>query len=77
MGARSKNRGPAPSERHRSPKRSWPAASAISVAVIGLGIAISATVNPLLGRAIHWDWMAVAAPALFVALTVVLRNRWA
>ena len=45
-------------------KRSWPWSVAVSV-----GIAISATVNPLFDRAVHWDWM--------VGLAVALRNRWA
>ena len=40
-------------------------------------LSISATVNPLFGRAVHWDWMAVLAPTLVVTLTMVLRNRWA
>jgi len=58
-------------------KRGWTASILFSVAVVGVGIAISATVNPLFGRAVHWDWMAVLAPALLVALTMALRNRWA
>ena len=58
-------------------KRSWTASVAFRGAVVGVGILISATVNPLFGRAVHWDWMAVLAPALLVALTMALRNRWA
>ena len=58
-------------------KRSWTASMAFSVALVGVGILLSATVNPLFGRAVHWDWMAVLAPTLFVTMTVVLRNRWA
>ena len=50
-------------------KRSWPWSVAVSVGVVGVGIAISATVNPLSDRAVHWDWM--------VGLAVALRNRWA
>jgi hypothetical protein len=58
-------------------KRSWPLSVAASVAVVGVGIAISATVNPLFDRAVHWDWMAVLAPVLLIGLAVALRNRWA
>ena len=58
-------------------KRSWARSVAISVAVVGVGIVISATVNPLFDRAVHWDWMAVLAPMLLVGLAVALRNRWA
>lgn len=55
-------------------KRSWPRSVAVSV---GVGIAISATVNPLFDRAVHWDWMAGLVPVLWVGLAVALRNRWA
>ena len=58
-------------------KRSWAWSVAVSVAVVGVGIVISATVNPLFDRAVHWDGMAVLAPALLVGLAVALRNRWA
>jgi hypothetical protein len=58
-------------------KRSWMWSVAVSVAVVGVGIVISATVNPLFDRAVHWDWMAVLAPALLIGLAVALRNRWA
>ena len=58
-------------------KRSWALSVAGSVVVVGVGIAISATVNPLFDRAVQWDWMAVLAPALLIGLTIVLRNRWA
>ncbi len=58
-------------------KKSWAQSVAVSVVVVGDGIAISATVNPLFDRAVHWDWMAVLAPALLIGLTIVLRNRWA
>ena len=49
---------------------------AVAAAVVGVSILLSAAVNPLFGRAVHWDWMAVLAPTLFAALTVALRRRW-
>ena len=58
-------------------KRSWPWSVAVSVGVVGVGIVISATVNPLFDRAVHWDWMAGLVPVLLVGLAVALRNRWA
>jgi hypothetical protein len=66
-----------PGQESRTSKRSWRSAISISVAMLAVGIAVSATVNPLFGRAVHWDWMAVLAPVLLVAMTLVLRNRWA
>jgi energy-converting hydrogenase Eha subunit A len=71
------NQGHGRGESQHPAKRSWTASIAFSVVVVGVGILISATVNPLFGRAVHWDWMAVLAPVLFVTLTMVLRNRWA
>lgn len=70
-------KGPERGKADTAAKRGWTASILFSVAVVGVGMAISATVNPLFGRAVHWDWMAVLAPALFVALTMALRNRWA
>ena len=57
-------------------KRSWKASLAAAAAIVGVSILLSATVNPLFGRYVHWDWMAVAAPTLVVALAVALRRRW-
>jgi hypothetical protein len=68
-------KGPERGKADTAAKRGWTASILFSVAVAGVGMAISATANPLFGRAVHW--MAVLAPALFVALTMALRNRWA
>ncbi len=69
--------GPAPERPSGQGKRSWRAAIAISAPVLAAVIVVSATLNPLIGRAVHWDWVAVAAPVLLVAMVVALRNRWA
>ena len=57
-------------------KRSWPVALAWAGALVGASIVLSAVVNPLFGRFVHWDWMAVLAPTLFVLITLSLRRRW-
>ena len=44
--------------------------------VVGIGILLSATINPLFGRFVHWDWMAGVAPTGFAALTLAFRKRW-
>ena len=70
--------GDSPTEGRRpGGKRSWEWSLGVSLATVGVGVIISATVNPLFGRAVHWDWMAVVAPVVFVALAVAFRNRWA
>jgi len=44
--------------------------------LVGAAIILSAVVNPMFGRYIHWGWMAVLAPTLFVLFSLSLRNRW-
>ena len=57
-------------------QRSWPVSLGWTVLLVGAGVALSTTVNPLLGRSVHWDWMAGLAPTLFVLAAVALRRRW-
>jgi hypothetical protein len=57
-------------------RRGWAISAGVSVVVVAFSIAVSATVNPMLGRSIHWDWMAVVAPTLLILLVVALRRRW-
>ena len=57
-------------------KRSWPVALVWAGALVGAAVILSALVNPLFGRLVHWDWMAGLAPALFVLFTLSLRRRW-
>ena len=57
-------------------KRSWQFSMLVAAAVVVVGVAISATLNPMIGRSIHWDWMAGIAPTMFIVLSVGLRNRW-
>ena len=57
-------------------KRSWLISAVTALIFVGVGVALSALVNPLLGRYVHWDWMAVVAPTLLVLLTIALRRRW-
>ena len=56
-------------------KRSWLVSLALAAALVGVGVALSAVVNPAFGRAVHWDWMAVVAPAMLFLLAVALRRR--
>ncbi len=44
--------------------------------VVGAAIVGSATINPLFGRFVHWDWMAGVAPVGFVTMALALRRRW-
>ena len=60
----------------QSAPRSWVTSIVWAAVLVGVSIVVSATVNPLFGRAVHWDWMAAVAPTAFVAVTVAFRRRW-
>ena len=55
--------------------RGWLVSVFWAALIIGIGIALSAIINPILGRSVHWDWMAGLAPTLFVVLTLAIRWR--
>ena len=57
-------------------KRTWRSAVLTSAALVVLAIAASALVNPLLGRVVHWNIVAVLMPAMFILFTLALRKRW-
>ena len=57
-------------------KRSWRVSFAASALVVGASLSISAVLNPVIGRTVHWDWAATLASVLLVALTLALRQRW-
>ena len=59
-----------------SDKRSWPVALAWAGALTGGSVILSAVVNPLFGRSVHWDWMAGLAPTIFFLIAISLRRRW-
>ncbi len=56
--------------------RSWTSSLVWAVAIVGVSIIASATINPLFGRYVHWDWMAGVAPVSFVILAIAFRRRW-
>jgi hypothetical protein len=47
-----------------------------ATAIVGVSIIASATINPLFGRYVHWDWMAGIAPAGFIAMAMAFRRGW-
>ena len=57
-------------------KRPWLPSAGGALLVVGLVIAVSVLVNPLLGRYIHWRRIDFGAPAVFLGLTLALRRRW-
>ena len=56
--------------------RSWKFSLFWAAVVVGVGIAASATINPLFGRSVHWDWMVGVAPTGLAVLAISFRRRW-
>gem|GEM_PF-1977423 len=54
----------------------WPVSLLWATVIVGVSIALSATINPLFDRYVHWDWMAVIAPLTFTLLLLAFRRRW-
>jgi hypothetical protein len=57
-------------------RRPWMASLGWAAVLVGLGIVLSATVNPLLDRRVHWDWTAPLGVVLFALMAAALRRRW-
>ena len=73
--ARSAARG-APTRRAEAQLRDWRLAVALAGVLTVVAVAVSALVNPLFDRAVHWVWMAYLAPTVFVLSAISLRRRW-
>ena len=68
-----------PGTQKESPKsgpRTWAFSLAWSALVVAISIVASATINPLFGRSVHWDWVAGIAPVSFIVLSLAFRRRW-
>ncbi len=56
--------------------RGWVISLMWATAIVGISILASATINPLFGRYVHWDWMAGIAPVSFALILAAFRRRW-
>jgi hypothetical protein len=45
-------------------QRGWGISLGLAVVLVGIGIGLSAVINPLFGRYVHWDWMTFLARPL-------------
>ena len=57
-------------------KRSRLFSLGLALIIVGVGVPLSAVVNPLQGRYVHWDWMAEVASMALVLLTLAVHRRW-
>lgn len=60
----------------RVSERRWGEAVLWAAVIVALATAASALINPLIGRTVHWNIVAVLMPALFVLFAVLLKKRW-
>ena len=56
--------------------RSWIVSIPVAAVLVGVGVFLSAVINPLFGRYVHWDWMVILVPILFIAAVAAVRRRW-
>ena len=56
--------------------RGWLLSAVAAAALVTVGVTLSAIINPMLGRYVHWDWMAGIAPTIFILALLSLRRRW-
>lgn len=63
-------------EQHASEVRPWLTSAGASLLIVGVIIAASVLINPLLGRYIHWRRIDLGAPVLFLGFAAALRRRW-
>ena len=56
--------------------RPWWVSIATAVLALAAIVALSAVVNPLLGRSIHGNRVAVGAPVALVLASIAVRRRW-
>jgi len=56
--------------------RSWIVSIPVAAVLVGAGVLLSAVINPLFWRYVHWDWMAILALILFITAVAAVRRRW-
>jgi hypothetical protein len=56
--------------------RSWVEAIVSAAVLVVIATAASALINPVLGRAVHWNIVAVLMPSLFVLFALLFKKRW-
>ncbi len=57
-------------------RRTWTSAIVTAAAIVAVATVVSALINPVLGRTVHWNIVAVLMPSLFVLFTLAIKNRW-
>lgn len=56
--------------------RTWVEALKWAAIIVVIATVASAVLNPLIGRTVHWNIMAVLMPTLFVAFSFLFKKRW-
>jgi 4-hydroxybenzoate polyprenyltransferase len=56
--------------------RKWVEAILSAAVLVVIATAASALINPLLGRTVHWNIVAVLMPSLFIVFALLFKKRW-
>ncbi len=56
--------------------RPWTLSVGLASVFVAAALVLSATINPLFGRSVHWDWAAGLSALLLVLLATAVRRRW-
>jgi len=65
-----------PGQQIRKSDRKWTEAILSAAVLVVIATAASALINPLLGRTMHWNIVAVLMPSLFVLFALLFKKRW-
>jgi hypothetical protein len=57
-------------------RRNWLVSVLGALGLVGFIVLLAVVVNPMFGRYIHWDRIAVGAPIAVVVLAAAIRRRW-
>jgi hypothetical protein len=64
------------SQKEQVTNRTWVAALKWAALIVVIATIVSAVLNPLPGRMIHWNITAVLMPTWFVAFSFLFQKRW-
>ena len=56
--------------------RPWPLSVGLASVFVAVALVLSATIKPLFGPSVHWDWAAGLSALLLVLLATAVRRRW-
>jgi 4-hydroxybenzoate polyprenyltransferase len=65
-----------PSQQVHNGDRKWTEAILSAAVLVVIATAASALINPLLGRTVHGNIVAILMPSLFILVALLFKKRW-